>query len=150
MDAVMQTARAYIVDFWTDVLRPDMPGIITFAVAILVVILLVCVGNQLVRQEAKEGMVGGRGPPGEYPSHGGLYPGTAEQLAESLRPLTITLFTDPHSAGRDISPSPPSSPSCNIVENVPFDARWITSRAGWAYGPMSGQAGLVGIGDTPN
>lgn len=128
-------ARTNAAWLWTNVLKPDAPGIIAIIIAVLTVVLLLCIGRNLVRseQDMQEGVVGGRGIGAQYPGPGGLYPGDAK--------VAMTLYSDPAAAGQ------PLTPSCNarslgtppIIENVPYDARWLISRAGWAYGPMSGE-----------
>jgi hypothetical protein len=57
------------------------------------------------------------------------------------------LFVDPHGAGRPLLPAGlekleenPAMP--DVVENVPYDSRWVSSRAGWAYGPLTRDGSL--------
>ena len=153
MDRAVAAARS----LW-DTLQPDLPGIIAIVIAVLTMVLLICIGRNLAadeRQWAKqEGMVGGLGPGlgSAYPGPGGLYPVTRADLAAVVSPATMTLYSDPHGHGRPLTP--PSSCSSlgapPVVENVPYDGRWLSARAGWSYGPMSGQHGLVGIGSPAN
>jgi hypothetical protein len=133
MDRAIATART----LWTT-LQPDMPGIVAIVIAILTMILIICIGLNLAADERQwikqEGMVGG------------MYPITRAELA--ISPATITLYSDPHGYGQPLTPTPPSClVTLPVIENVPYDARWLTSRAGWSYGPMSGLHGLVGIGN---
>ena len=155
MDAIRQHTADGLTWLW-DYLRPDMPGAIALIIAVLTLIILICIGTHMVRAERtaahqsgadlQEGMVGGSGLGAQYPGPSGLYP---------VSP-TMLLYSHPDSVGRPLTPTPPTSPLAHdpslgppVVENVPFDAQWLTSRAGWAYGPMSGQDGIVGIGDPP-
>jgi hypothetical protein len=143
MDRAFATART----LWTT-LQPDLPGIVAIVIAILTMILVICIGLNIAVNERQwikqEGMVGGMGS--TYPGSGGLYPLTRAELTAAVTPATITLYSDPHGHGQPLTP-----PSClltlPVIENVPYDARWLTSRAGWSYGPMSGLYGLVGIGN---
>lgn len=153
MDAIRRNTTDGLAWLW-GYLKPDMPGAVALIIATLTMVILICIGTQMVRSERaaahqsggdlQEGMVGGSGLGAKYPGPGGLYP---------VSP-TMLLYSNPDSVGRPLIPTPPTSPLAPdpspgppVVENVPFDARWLTSRAGWAYGPMSGQDGLVGIGD---
>lgn len=113
------------------------PKIVALTITTLTLLLIICVAFKAVGLEKRairkaqgeqEGLVGGAGQPAEY----------------SFQPL---LFADPHSAGRPLLPTglaklrlDPEVPA--VVENVPFDARWVANRAGWAYGPLTGDGDL--------
>ena len=113
------------------------PKIVALAVTTLTLLLIICLAFKAVGAEKRairkargeqEGLVGGAGQAAEY----------------SLQPL---LFADPYGAGRPLLPAglaklqlDPELPT--VVENVPFDARWVASRAGWAYGPLTGDGAL--------
>jgi len=147
MDRAIATART----LWIT-LQPDMPGIVAIVIAILTMILLICVGRNMAADERQwvkqEGMVGGMGS--TYPGPGGLYPVTRAELAAAVSPATMTLYSDPYAHGQPLTITSPSCSSLGtrpVIENVPYDGRWLTSRAGWSYGPMSGLHGLVGIGN---
>ena len=113
------------------------PKFVGITITTLVLLLIICWAFKLVSFEKlairkargmQEGLVGGVDEPAEY----------------SSAPL---LFVDPHGAGRPLLPAglaklaenPAMSP---VVENVPYDARWVSSRAGWAYGPLTGDGCL--------
>lgn len=159
MDVLQQATTA----LWTQ-LRPIAPSAVAITIAILTIILLICIGSNLARQERdgmQEGMVGG-----VWEAVGSEYP--KSQLPTGLLGApTMMLYADPGGAGKPLnspsaSPSPiplSSSPPCSpdtstsscttaspgpVIENVPFDPRWVTARAGWAYGPLTGlnSAGL--------
>jgi hypothetical protein len=113
------------------------PKIVALAVTTLTLLLIICLAFKAVGLEKRmirkargeqEGLVGGAGQTAEY----------------SFQPL---LFADPHGAGRPLMPAglaklqlDPEMPA--VVENVPFDARWVANRAGWAYGPLTGDGHL--------
>ena len=147
MDVLRQTAET----LWTQ-LRPIAPSTVAVTIAILTIILLICIGGNLARLERdgmQEGIVGG-----VWEAMGSEYP--KSQLPTGLLGAPILmLYADPGAAGEPLNspppgpPLPPCSPgtppsSCTavspgpVIENVPFDPRWVTARAGWAYGPMTG------------
>jgi len=136
---------------WTK-LRPIAPSAIAVTIAILTIILLICIGSNLAQQERdgmQEGMVGG-----VWEAVGSEYP--KSQLPTGLLGAPIMmLYSEPGAVGQPLnspSPSPPPTPcspgtptsSCTtvlpgpVIENVPFDPRWVTARAGWAYGRLTG------------
>lgn len=147
MDTLQQVTGA----LWTRFL-PIAPSVVTITIAILTIILLICIGSnlaQLERDGMQEGMVGGL-----WETLGSEYP--KSQLPTGLLggPI-LMLYADPEATGQPLN-SPPSSPlplpcspgtpssSCTsvspgpVIENVPFDPRWVIARAGWAYGPLTG------------
>ena len=113
------------------------PKIVALVVTTLTLLLIICLAFKAVGAEKlairkargeQEGLVGGDGRPAEY----------------SFQPM---LFPDPHGAGRPLLPAglaklqlDPEMPA--VVENLPFDARWVANRAGWAYGPLTGDGDL--------
>jgi len=113
------------------------PKFVGITITTLVLLLIICWAFKLVSFEKlairkargmQEGLVGGVGEPAQY----------------SSAPL---LFVDPHSAGRPLLPvgltklaENPTLP--DVVENVAYDSRWVPSRAGWAYGPLTGEGSL--------
>jgi len=148
MDLLRQTTEM----LWTW-LRPIAPSMVAITIAVLTIILLICIGSNLAKFERdgmQEGMVGG-----VWEAVGSEYP--KSQLPTGLLGAPIMmLYADPGGAGQPLnSPPSPCSPgtpssSCTsvspgpVIENVPFDPRWVTARAGWAYGPLTGlnSAGL--------
>jgi len=104
---------------WTK-LRPIAPSAIAVTIAILTIILLICIGSNLAQQERdgmQEGMVGG-----VWEAVGSEYPKSQ---------LPTGLLGAPTSSCTTVLPGP-------VIENVPFDPRWVTARAGWAYGRLTG------------
>jgi hypothetical protein len=113
------------------------PKFVGITITTLVLLLIICWAFKLVSFEKlairkargmQEGLVGGVGEPAHH----------------SSAPL---LFVDPHSAGRPLLPvgltklaENPTLP--DVVENVAYDSRWVPSRAGWAYGPLTGEGSL--------
>lgn len=147
MDLLRQATET----LWTR-LRPIAPSTVAITIAVLTIVLLICIGSNLARLERdgmQEGMVGG-----VWEAVGSEYP--KSQLPTGLLGAPIMmLYADPGAAGEPLNSPPPSPPpppcspgtptsSCTsvspgpVIENVPFDPRWVTSRAGWAYGPMTG------------
>ena len=130
----MDKMTEYATLIYNHELTPKFVGI---TITTLVLLLIICWAFKLVSFEKlairkargmREGLVGGVGEPAEY----------------SSPPL---LFVDPHGAGRPLLPAGltklaenPAMP--DVVENVPYDARWVSSRAGWAYGPLTGDGCL--------
>lgn len=130
----MDKMTEYATLIYNHELTPKFVGI---TITTLVLLLIICWAFKLVSFEKlairkargmREGLVGGVGEPKEY----------------SSAPM---LFVDPHGAGRPLLPTGltklaenPTMPG--VVENVPYDARWVTSRAGWAYGPLTGDGCL--------
>lgn len=163
MDLLRQATET----LWTR-LRPIAPSTVAITIAVLTIVLLICIGSNLARLERdgmQEGMVGG-----VWEAVGSEYP--KSQLPTGLLGAPIMmLYADPGGVGEPLNSPPPSPPpppcspgtptsSCTsvslgpIIENMPFDPRWVTSRAGWAYGPLTGldshrlplQRALRGIG----
>ena len=130
----MDKMTEYATLIYNHELTPKFVGI---TITTLVLLLIICWAFKLVSFEKlairkargmREGLIGGAGEPKEY----------------SSAPL---LFVDPHGAGRPLLPTGlaklaenPAMP--DVVENVPYDARWVPSRAGWAYGPLTGDGCL--------
>ena len=152
VDRVVETIAGWAFDIYNS---DYMPYVISMSIAFLVIFIIICLAIRLVvfeknairKAEGKEGMIGGNlGSvlrPAEYsrvlPPSEGLYPGSP----------SIMLYVNPNEMGRPLIAalqSDEQAPKQNpVVENVPFDARWVISRAGWAYGPMSGEANQVGM-----
>lgn len=113
------------------------PKIVALTITTLTLLLIICLAFKVVGFEKRaiskargeqEGLVGGAGPPAEY----------------SFQPV---LFADPHSPGQPLLPAGLAKLRLDpkmtaVVENVPFDARWVANRAGWAYGPLTGDGDL--------
>lgn len=130
----MDKITEYATLIYNHELTPKFVGI---TITTLVLLLIICWAFKLVSFEKlairkargmQEGLVGGVGEPVEYAS----------------APL---LFVDPHGVGRPLLPvgliklaENPTLP--DVVENVAYDARWLLSRAGWAYGPLTGEGSL--------
>ena len=124
----------YATKIYNHELTPKFVGI---TITTLVLLLIICWAFKLVSFEKlairkargmQEGLIGGAGEPAEY----------------SSQPL---LFVDPHGVGRPLLPMGLAKLEDNpvmpdVVENVPYDARWVPSRAGWAYGPLTGNGCL--------
>ena len=155
MDVLLQTTTA----LWMQ-LRPIASSAVALTIAILTIILLICIGSNLAREERdgmQEGLVGG-----VWEAVGSEYP--KSQLPTGLLGVqTMMLYADPGAVGEPLNSPPPtpllSSLPCSpgtrtsssrtislgpMIENVPFDPRWVTARAGWVYGPLTGlnSAGL--------
>ena len=130
----MDKMTEYATLIYNHELTPKFVGI---TITTLVLLLIICWAFKLVSFEKlairkargmREGLVGGVGEPKEHLS----------------APL---LFVDPHGAGRPLLPTGLAKLENNpvmpdVVENVPYDARWVPSRAGWAYGPLTGDGCL--------
>jgi hypothetical protein len=151
MDTLSQTLET----LWNR-FKPAAPSTVAMIIAILTIILLICIGSNLAKLERdgmQEGMVGG-----VWEAVGSEYP--KSQLPTGLLSAPIMmLYADPGATGQPLNSPPPSPPPCSpgtpsssctsvspgpVTENVPFDPRWVTARAGWAYGPLTGlnSAGL--------
>jgi len=130
----MDKMTEYATLIYNHELTPKFVGI---TITTLVLLLIICWAFKLVSFEKiairkargmQEGLIGGIGEPAEHAS----------------APM---LFVDPHGAGRPLLPvgldkleENPAMP--DVVENVPYDSRWVSSRAGWAYGPLTGDGCL--------